>query len=47
MPIGAVAVPCTYIYGHTSVAYVDELRDIIALTTEFSKDISTKLLYKK
>ena len=40
VPSGTVAVPCRYIHGPASVAHVDDLRNTIALVTEFVKAIS-------
>jgi putative aminopeptidase FrvX len=40
VPSGTVAVPCRYIHGPVSVAHIDDLRNTIALSTEFVKAIS-------
>jgi putative aminopeptidase FrvX len=40
VPSGVVAVPCRYIHGPASVTHVDDLRNTIALATEFVKAIS-------
>jgi putative aminopeptidase FrvX len=41
VPSGVVAVPCRYIHGPASVTHIDDLRNTIALVTEFVKTIST------
>jgi len=40
VPSGVVAVPCRYIHGPASVTHVDDLRNTIALVTEFVKAVS-------
>jgi len=40
VPSGTVAVPCRYIHGPASITHIDDLRNTIALTTEFVKAIS-------
>lgn len=40
VPSGTVAVPCRYIHGPASVTHIDDLRNTIALSTEFVKAIS-------
>ena len=40
VPSGVVAVPCRYIHGPASVTHIDDLRNTIALVTEFVKAIS-------
>ena len=42
VPSGTIAVPCRYIHGPASVTHIDDLRNTIALATEFVKAISTK-----
>lgn len=42
VPSGTVAVPCRYIHGPASVTHIDDLRNTIALVTEFIKAISAK-----
>ncbi len=41
VPSGTVALPCRYIHGPASVAHIDDLKNTIALVTEFVKEIST------
>jgi endoglucanase len=40
VPSGTVALPCRYIHGPASVAYINDLKNTIALVTEFVKEIS-------
>jgi putative aminopeptidase FrvX len=40
VPSGTVAVPCRYIHGPASVAHIDDLRNTVALVTEFVKAVS-------
>ena len=40
VPSGVVAVPCRYIHGPASVTHVDDLKNTIALVTEFVKTVS-------
>lgn len=42
VPSGTVAVPCRYIHGPAAVMHMDDLKNTIALVTEFVKAISTK-----
>ncbi|RJS90137.1 M42 family peptidase [Candidatus Bathyarchaeota archaeon] len=42
VPSGTVAVPCRYIHGPAAVTHVDDLRNTIALVTEFVKAISAR-----
>ena len=42
VPSGTVAVPCRYIHGPAAVTHVDDLKNTIAIVTEFVKAISTK-----
>lgn len=43
VPTGTVAVPCRYIHGPTSIAHITDLKNTIALITEFIKQISKSL----
>jgi len=40
VPSGTVAVPCRYIHGPASITHIDDLRNTVALVTEFVKAIS-------
>ena len=42
VPSGTVAVPCRYIHGPASVTHINDLKNTIALVTEFVKAISKK-----
>jgi len=42
VPSGTVAVPCRYIHGPASITHIDDLRNTVALVTEFVKAISKK-----
>jgi endoglucanase len=42
VPSGTVAVPCRYIHGPAAVTHTDDLKNTVALVTEFVKAISTR-----
>lgn len=42
VPSGTVAVPCRYIHGPAAVTHIDDLKNTVALVTEFVKVISIK-----
>ncbi|MEM2905661.1 MAG: M42 family metallopeptidase [Candidatus Bathyarchaeia archaeon] len=42
VPSGTIAVPCRYIHGPASVMHLDDLRNTVALATEFVKAISAR-----
>lgn len=41
VPSGTIAVPCRYIHGPAAITHIEDLKNTIALTTEFVKAISS------